>query len=730
MIGPKHLSIDEALEIVIGQHPDRNRVYRYIDYLIYRSRFAAARVLTRLYRPSWRSSALEYLRSKSVEMPEQVKNPDDFARLWNVLRQRHFEDYRFVTTEFRFLTQIEIASSSLEDSISRLPAIGDLLFFDLDKRRLRDFQIILESAFQLCLQSAFEERERYCLQAEGRCRELIREIETSPTKFSIEQLLSVLQSLQQKLNIWIEDFYQRSTPSLSLHLAIDSYSPDDTRQIEVEVAIENESGRSPAESIELIVVSESEQFFSTPKADLRVVGSLRGGERATIFIPLQLTAQALNAEAFSMNVFAQYRTRSDQGPLVVDASFSIQLTSEFDDFPNPYHVYAYGGVVTDASMFYGRGDMIKSIVHTLATSPASKSIVLYGQRRSGKSSILHHLNEALTVKPNILVVNIENIGSLLDPHSATPLLYQILWTLLKEMQRSIRKRVDVNNRPLAFSFPSEQEFVGNHAPLGYFNTIFEEFKDCAGRTEGWENVRVVLLIDEFSYIYGYLVRGTLSQDFMVNWKALLQRNHFSAVLAGQDVMPKFIARFPNEWGTTQPVQIGYLNEDDSWALIDEPIRIGGKNGESRYREEKAIERIIELTAGNPFYVQIICNKLVEYMKIKRKKFSTKADVERIRDGLIRGIDALKLKDFENLISSGDKSPDAISEEDALAVLKSVALNTQQVSTCAGSEITAETVKPVLVILEDLVHRNVLECERGSFYRIRVGLFKEWLMANS
>jgi hypothetical protein len=35
-----------------------------------------------------------------------------------------------------------------------------------------------------------------------------------------------------------------------------------------------------------------------------------------------------------------------------------------------------------------------------------------------------------------------------------------------------------------------------------------------------------------------------------------------------------------------------------------------------------------------------------------------------------------------------------------------------------------------VILDDLTHRSVTVCERGSYYRIRVGLFKDWLIANS
>ena len=55
--------------------------------------------------------------------------------------------------------------------------------------------------------------------------------------------------------------------------------------------------------------------------------------------------------------------------------------------------------------------------------------------------------------------------------------------------------------------------------------------------------------------------------------------------------------------------------DEARRLIDEPIRIGGRQGDSRYREQ-AIDRILNLTAGSPFYIQIICNRLVEYMNVK------------------------------------------------------------------------------------------------------------------
>jgi len=244
--------------------------------------------------------------------------------------------------------------------------------------------------------------------------------------------------------------------------------------------------------------------------------------------------------------------------------------------------------------------------------------------------------------------------------------------------------------------------------------------------EKWKNTRLVLMIDEFSYLYDQILHGRLPGEFMKNWKAILQEGYFSAILAGQDVMPKFKQTFRNEFGTTQDERITYLREEDARRLIDEPIRIGGRHGESRYRE-KAIERILELTAGSPFYIQIFCNRLVEYMNRKRAPLVTDADVEQVKEELINGVNALSIDKFDNLINSGDTSKDAITDKDALEVLKAIAINGRD-GYCHRSNITCKTESSVDAILEDLVKRDVIKRERRNYYQIRVGLFKEWLIA--
>ncbi len=721
-VKPTIPTIDETLETVLTHHPDRNRVLDAIAYLVFRSRYAANRILNRLYqKSSLQAISLEYLKSKGI-LISPVKRLDDFVRLWNELIKKILDENRSISNEFRFLTKLELTTAALENSVERLKKLSSRLFFDLDQQRVREVQRILETALELCKQVAFEEQERLCIQIDSHCQDLLREIESSPTKLSVEEMYPVVETIQKKIRARLDDLYVSSIPQITLRLPVETYTPDADRRIEAQVVVSNRVGCSPAESLEL-VIQEYEDSFT-----VSLDSSLRGGEQHILRVPVRVSEEAWRSQAFSLPVYAQYRTRSGDIVQTDIQSFSIRLGSEqeFEEIENPYAAYAEGGIVGNPEMFYGRDELIANIAKALQSSKAqSKCVVIYGQKRAGKSSILHHLKAKLQSNGD-LILDLGNIGSILDEHSGSPFLYQILWGILKKLEYATEDRVSAGSPPLDMKFPSDDEFYNHHSPLILFKDVFERFRRSASKLPEWRNIRLILLIDEFSYIYGYITKGLIPETFMKNWKALLQENYFNAVLVGQDVMPKFKQHFPNEFGTTQDERVTYLRREDAIRLIDEPIRIGGRYGESRYRE-RAIDRILDLTAGSPFYIQILCNRLVEYMNRKRASLVTEADVEQVKDELVRGVNALGPDKFDNLINSGDTSEDAISDEDALKVLTAIAVNSKT-GPCSRNSIACETHTPVDLILEDLTKRDVVE-QTGQYFSIRVGLFKEWLIAH-
>ena len=74
----------------------------------------------------------------------------------------------------------------------------------------------------------------------------------------------------------------------------------------------------------------------------------------------------------------------------------MNFEDEFKEIPNPYTQYAEGGIVGDAEMFFGRDELIQNISQSIKESHnQSKSVVVFGQKRSGKSSVLYHLKKSL-----------------------------------------------------------------------------------------------------------------------------------------------------------------------------------------------------------------------------------------------------------------------------------------------------------------------------------------------
>ncbi len=727
---PPHTpSIDKTMHKVITL-ADSQRIFDDITYLVFRSRYAASRLLGRLYdQQDLRAKALSYFKDEGVDIPDSDLSRQKFISLWDQLSDRLAGKTRELNINLRHFNNLQLKTAWLEDAVEQCRSIVDRLRFGLDQDRVQHLREMLEKAVELCKQTQFEARERLGDQIKNSCRDLLSEIEKIPTRISVEMLYPVIENIQTKISEYLEELYVTSKPQLILRLPVESYAPDTNGKIEVQIVIENEKGRSPAEALELVIKGD-QAFFTVTESDIKRDESLRGGESSILKVPLRVTHKALDSQTFSFPIYARYRTRADEQEKTQVENFSIRLypQDEFKTIKNPYAAYAEGGIVGDPAMFFGRDELIQNIAQTIQESRLqSKCVMVFGQKRSGKSSVLYHLKTLLQKDKELLILDLGNIGTIQDPDSEVPLLYQVLKRILTELEYAIEDRSDDGFSSLDLSIPDDLDFYNHPTPLQCFQDTFKTLDRLVSRQEDWRGVRVVLLIDEFQYIYSRIVAGEIHEAFMQNWKALLQANYFSAVLVGQDMMPKFKERFPNEFGTTQDERVTYLNKQDATKLIEDPLRIGGRQGESRYREQ-AIERILDLTAGSPFYIQILCNRLVEYMNLKHAELVTEADVEQVKNELIQGVNAFGLDKFDNLINSGDTSTDAISDDDALKVLKAIAANSRT-GPCHRDKIDCETCLRVDKILDDLVKRDVVKHDQGQYYQIQVALFKEWLVVN-
>jgi hypothetical protein len=264
---------------------------------------------------------------------------------------------------------------------------------------------------------------------------------------------------------------------------------------------------------------------------------------------------------------------------------------------------------------------------------------------------------------------------------------------------------------------------------------FEEYMGAVysalRKRPGYSEVRILLLLDEFSHVYAQIQRGHIQRDFMKYWKALLEKGWFGSVLVGQDTMPSFMEDFRNEFQIAFKERISYLDKAPAEQLVQEPIMILDEHSnpvESRYKG-KAVERVLDYTAGSPYFTQIFCKRLVEYMNERNAPYVGDPDIDRVKDALVSGHNCMTKGDFDALLTTGDKDMNPFSEADVVAVLRKIAIVSKRETLCNRASIDV-AVEKTDDIIEDLVRREVLKEQGTGKYKIPVGLFRDWLLVNS
>lgn len=638
--------------------------------------------------------------------------PCDVKEAWRTARKAIRLKRERIRQEFDYLRSKAADLNTIEEQRARLGELRSLLRSGLDQERLQGIMEIQEQVYAYTRETSYVERERLAyIVTETAIPNLLRDFEANPTIYSIEQFYRYLGTLQQELREHFERIQQQAEPQdLKCELAVESYP--DADQIKCQIVISNAEGKSPISELVVHVVASPSDEYALIQQTIPINATLEGGRSVTCQVPIRLTDAARAAEVLTLHYDLSYTLRSGRKVSQSNLTLPIRLYSaeDFKPIHNPYAVYANGRQVEDDRMFYGRDVLIKNMREAILNAPSGKSVVIYGQKRTGKSSILYHLERGL---PEQLIPVKFSVGDIVNEPSVKTFLYTIIQKLSNALEDRL-PQFEGAERPSLSDLAESPELV------------FYDYMDRILRTLKRQQhpLRFILLLDEFSYLYSCIQAESLPRTFMRFWKALLERGYFSAVLVGQDSMPRFIDEFPNEFQVSQPERVTYLAEEDARRLIIEPIQIP-ETGESRYRG-RAVERLLQLTSGSPYYIQIFCNRLVEYMNRNKAIYVTDADIERVKQDLLRGQNAMQSGQFDNLLSSGDEYTNIISVADARAVLSQIAQHTRHQDYCEASRIQAHTSKPLNEILEDLVRREVLE-QQADTYRIRIGLFKEWLL---
>ena len=116
-------------------------------------------------------------------------------------------------------------------------------------------------------------------------------------------------------------------------------------------------------------------------------------------------------------------------------------------------------------MFFGREELIQNIAQAIRESRTqSKSVMVFGQKRSGKSSVLYHLKRITPKKiKKLLILDLGNMSTLLDQHAQTSLLHQFLNGILRALERAIQRKQREGLSSLEFAIPSKEFYESPRA---------------------------------------------------------------------------------------------------------------------------------------------------------------------------------------------------------------------------------------------------------------------------
>ena len=464
------------------------------------------------------------------------------------------------------------------------------------------------------------------------------------------------------------------------------------------------------------------------------IDTLQAGQTTTAKVRLRDNRKQGARSEIRLDAHLRYRTPDG---LVKDSTrqtlvLNIQAYKSPEEIPNPFRQYAGGLPVSSPDMFFGREKLIRELVRELSKTPGGTCFALYGQQRTGKSSVLEQVRQQLISRQAIVAAL--SMGTM-DRNSMTV-------NFIEEILDQFRVQIDRflasdTSRLLLDRWPDSTAI--EKRPLRSFQRALEAARSLL-RTAGKTGVPFVVVVDEFTYIHEVLRRRGINpgehnelRDFMRQLKGLLEARFFSALLIGQDTMPRFLDSYPNEFSVMSTRKLDYLTVDEAQELADLPVKT--TEGRSRY-SGYALNAIASYTDGHPFFTQILCDRVITLVNSRHRSEVTENDVEEAVESLLSGRDCIEAHKFDCLVTA-DNTRSLVSETEddsqpdgtqrALIVLRRIAsLSGSQNGMVPSAELQLDVRQEEA--LRDLILRGVVH-QKDSDVSIRVLLYADYLRRN-
>ncbi|MDM8564032.1 MFS transporter [Candidatus Halobeggiatoa sp. HSG11] len=258
-------------------------------------------------------------------------------------------------------------------------------------------------------------------------------------------------------------------------------------------------------------------------------------------------------------------------------------------------------------VFIPRPD-INARIKRLLDNRSAPPLLLYGQRRTGKTSLLQNLYTQLP--DNFIMLFIDCQGTLNAAQNNLSFFYNLARLIINSAKKNYP------NLP----FPPLPEDVVRSDPV----TRFDEWLDAVEIAIGDKTLLFVL--DEFITLDNAFNDGRLEITTILGMlrNMIQHRLKFRFLLSGGHALQE-LQHWASYLINAQTVHMNYLTEDEAKCLIEHPI----ENFPLNYTDE-ATKRVIDLTNNLPVLIQALCGELIsikDKQTVDKRLFVQIFDVE-------------------------------------------------------------------------------------------------------
>ncbi|MDD1427042.1 ABC transporter substrate-binding protein [Dolichospermum sp. ST_sed9] len=371
----------------------------------------------------------------------------------------------------------------------------------------------------------------------------------------------------------------------------------------------------------------------------------------------------------------------------------------------PINPYKVGGSIKYPKDFFGREDIFSAINDNLE----QPLILLYGQRRIGKSSVLNQIPKKVSEDNFVFIhCNFEDLGQA----SISKILHSIAVEIIEVLEDKLLLKNE--NDELINHYIENIQTDINIFSKSFLPEIYKKLGDK----------KLALLFDEFDVVSEIETKNNSISDsinFLNYIMQLLDKDKKICIIpvVGRHIskLPKllsFLKEAPN-------IEISLLDKSNTEKLITQP-----SEGVLQYNKE-AIEKIYGLTSGHPYLTQAVCFAIYN---LARDRYNNKQvtcpvditiqDIEDIVETAIEvaesGLDGF----WSNLISEQKVILAAAAEAENIAISANQAVSKEPLELLEEYGIITESLTEAY---KQLVGYGFLENTQG---KVKIELVRRWL----